>query len=87
MTVGTAARYSRTYETFCRYDIGSGVADATRATTSLCERFATAPTHAGLLPAGSTAGVRLAAIRDAFEGLIAGGLVEQTRPWACGPAA
>lgn len=77
MTVGTAARYSRTYEAFCRYAIGSGVADATRATTSLCERFATTPTHAWLLPAGSTAGVRLAAIRDAFEGLIAGGLVEQ----------
>lgn len=74
MTAGTAARYLRVFEAFCRYAAASGVAGPGRATARLCERFIAAPVRGGCLPTGSTGGVRLAALRDAFEGLVEAGL-------------
>lgn len=77
MTVGTAARYERVFDAFEKYAIAAGVHEARRATAQLCVRFATAATRCGYAPAGSTAAVRLAAVRDAFEGLLGAGLVPE----------
>lgn len=77
MVAGTAARYMRILEAFCRYASASGVADAGGATAELCQRFAAAPTRSDRSPSGSTGRVRLAAIRDAFEGLVEAGLVSE----------
>ncbi len=77
MADGTAARYMRVFEAFCRYAVASGVADAGGATARLCERFAAAPMTGDRSPTGSTAGVRLAAIRDAFDGLVEAGVAAQ----------
>lgn len=77
MAAGTAARYMRVFEAFCRYAVASGVTDPCGATAGLCHRFAAAPTRGNRSPTGSTAGVRLAAIRDAFDGLAEAGLVSE----------
>jgi len=77
MTSGTAARYMRVFEAFCRYAVASSVTDPCGATAGLCHRFAAAPTRGNHSPTGSTAGVRLAAIRDAFDGLVEAGLISE----------
>lgn len=76
MAAGSAARYLRVFEAFCRYAVASGVSNADRVTPQLCRRFLTAPLHGDRSPTGSTAAVRLAAIRDAFDGLTEVGLAE-----------
>jgi len=77
MADATAARYTRVFEAFCRYAVASGVAGPGGATAQLCQRFSAAPMRRDRSPTGSTGGVRLAAIRDAFDGLTEAGLVAE----------
>lgn len=74
MSRGTAARYGRVLEAFGRYAAARGVAAAGDVTPELCERFCGAPSLDGRGPAASTSGVRLAALRSAFDALIEAGL-------------
>lgn len=74
MTLGTACRYTWVFEAFCRFAAASRASDAGDATTELCQRFALAPMRGEHSPSGSTSGVRLAALRDAFHGLVEAGL-------------
>lgn len=77
MAPGTAARYTRVFETFCRYAVAVGVTDVGGTTSELCRRFCAAPLRGERSPTGSTGAVRLAALRDAFAGLVQTGLVSQ----------
>ena len=73
----TAARYRRVFEAFCRYAAASGVADASGATDELVGGSSRLPTRNDRSPTGSTASVRMAAIRDAFDGLVEAGLAAE----------
>ncbi len=77
MMLSSAARYTRVFDAFEKYAIAAGVHEARQATAQLCVRFATAATRCGYAPAGSTAAVRLAAVRDAFEGMLGAGLISE----------
>ncbi len=77
MAPGTAARYRRIFDAFCRYAVANGVPDEGGVSADLCQRFVAAPTRNDRPSAGSTGRVRLAAIRNAFDVLVEAGLVSE----------
>lgn len=70
---GTAERYAQIFNGFWRYAVASDVFAPRDVTAELCERFLAAPTG-GRYPLASTRAVRLAALRDAFDGFVETGL-------------
>ncbi len=74
LTCGTADRYLRAFEALTRYAQARGVARCDGVSPEVCERYVYASVWVGGRPSASTSRVRLAAVRDAYRGLIDAGL-------------
>ncbi len=88
LTCGTADRYLRAFEGFTRYAQSSGVDAPDPVTSELCRGYIFASSRCSGRPSASTSRVRLAALREAYRGLMAKGIcaVDPTADLAVPPA-
>jgi integrase len=73
-TCGTADRYLRAFQAFSRYAEAHGADKCDGASPEICRRYIYAGVSPNHSPSASTSRVRLAAVRDAYKGLIESGL-------------
>ena len=74
LTCGTADRYLRAFQGFTRYAVAHGVVRFDGVSPEIGRRYIYASVSANERPSASTSRLRLAAVRDAYRGLIEAGL-------------